>query len=61
MFNAIPSGIFNWLAILTSRTKKNAQMRIDKNYQGNTNALTKAGLAPKIFLSLKEIWKKADT
>ena len=29
--NAIPSGIFNILVKLTSRTKKNAQMIMDKN------------------------------
>ena len=29
-FNAIPSGIFYRLAKLTSRTKKNAQMKIDE-------------------------------
>ena len=30
MFNAIPSGIFYRLAKLTSRTKKNSQMKIDE-------------------------------
>ena len=35
-------------------------MRIDRRYQGHTNALTKYGLATKIFLTLEEIWKKVD-
>ena len=59
-FNAILSGIFCRLAKLTAITKKNAQMKIDERYQGHTKALLKAGLAPKIYPTLKEIWKKAD-
>ena len=59
-FNAIPSGIFYRLAKLTSRTNKNAQMKIDERYQGHAKALSKSGLAPKIHPTLKEIWKKAD-
>ena len=35
-------------------------MNIDDRYQGHTNALSKAGLDPKIYPTLKEIWKKAD-
>ena len=35
-------------------------MIIDQKYEGHTKALTKDGLAPKIFPTLKEIWKKAD-
>ena len=31
IFNAITSGILNRIARLTSRTNKNAQMRVDKN------------------------------
>ena len=52
-FNAIIRGVFNRLARISSRTKKH-QMRISKISQGHTNALTEAGLAPKIFLSLKQ-------
>ena len=59
-FNAIPSSIFYRLAKLTSRTKKNDQMKIDERYQGHVKALSKARLAPKIYPTLKEIWKKAD-
>ena len=35
-------------------------MKIDDRYQGHAKALSKAGLAPKIYPTLKEIWKKAD-
>ena len=59
-FNAILTGIFYRLVKLTSRTKKNAQMKIEERYQGPAMDLSKAGLAPKIYPTLKEIWKKAD-
>ena len=52
-FNAIPSGIFNRLAKIPSILKKNSQMRIDEKYQGNAKALTKAGLEPNTFPTLK--------
>ena len=61
MFNAIPSGIFYRIAKLNPRTNKNAQIKMDERYQGHIKALSKAGLDPKIFPTLKEIWKKADT
>ena len=51
-FNAILSGIFYRLAKMTSRTKKNSQMNIDERYQGHAKALSKAGLAPKIYPTL---------
>ena len=35
-------------------------MWIDKKYQGHANVLTKDGLAPNIFPSIKEIRKKSD-
>ena len=35
-------------------------MKIDERYKGHAKALSKAGLAPKIYPTLKEIWKKAD-
>ena len=59
-FNAIPSGIFYRIVKLASITNKNAQMNVDERYHVHTNALSKSGLAPKIFQNLKEIWKKAD-
>ena len=58
--NAIPSGIFYRLVKLTSRTKKNAKMKIYERYLWHAKALSKAGLAPKIFLTLKWIWNKTD-
>ena len=58
--NTITIGIFNRLVKLTSRTKKNAQIRIDEKYQGQAKALIKYNLAPNIFPALKEIWNKAD-
>ena len=51
--NAITSCIFNRVAKLISRTKKNAQMIINGKYQRHSKALTKAGLDPKIFPTLK--------
>ena len=59
-FNAIPSGIFYRIAKLTSRTNKNAKIKIDERYQGHAKALSKAGLAPKVYQTKNEIWKKAD-
>ena len=52
-FNAIPSGILYRLAKLKSRMKKNAQMNIYERYQGHAKALSKSGMDPKIFLTLK--------
>ena len=59
-FNTIPSGIFYRIPKLISRTKKNAQMKIYERYQGHSKALSRSGLAPKIYPTLKEIWKKSD-
>ena len=53
MFNAIPGDIFYRLVKLTSITKNNAQMIIDERYQGHDKDLSKAGLDPKVFLTLK--------
>ena len=35
-------------------------MKLDERYQGHAKALSKAGLAPKVYPTLNEIWKKAD-
>ena len=35
-------------------------MKIDEIYQGHDKALSKSGLAPKIYPTLREIWKEAD-
>ena len=51
---------FTGFAKITSRTKKNTQMNINERYQGHAKALSKAGLALKVYPTLNEIWKKAD-
>ena len=53
--NATPSGIFYRLTKLTSGAKNNAQIDIDERYQGHAKALSKSGLDPKIFPTMKEI------
>ena len=35
-------------------------MKIDERYQGHAKALSKAGLALKVYRTRNEIWKKAD-
>ena len=35
-------------------------MKIDERYQGHAKALSKARLAPKVYPTMNEIWKKAD-
>ena len=35
-------------------------MRIGREYQEHAKAFTKSGLAPNIFRSINEIWRKAD-
>ena len=35
-------------------------MKIYERYQGNSKALSKDGLALKVYPTLNEIWKKAD-
>ena len=35
-------------------------MKIDERYQGHTKALSKSGLAPKVYPTLNGFWKKAD-
>ena len=49
MLNAIPSRIEK----LTSRSKKNAQMKIDEIYKGHAKALSNSRLAPNIYPTLK--------
>ena len=52
--------MFYSLAKLTSITKKNTKTKIDERYQGQAKELSKAGMAPKIYLTMRDIWKKAD-
>ena len=35
-------------------------MKIDEIYQGHAKTLSKAGMAPKVYPTLNEIWKKSD-
>ena len=35
-------------------------MKIDEIYQEHAKALAKAGMAPKVYPTLNEIWKKSD-
>ena len=54
-FKAIPNGVLNRLAKIASRTDENS-----KRYLDHANALTRAGLGMKNFLTLKELWDNAD-
>ena len=36
-------------------------MKIYERYKGHAKALSKSGLAPEIYPTPKEIWKKVDT
>ena len=46
---AIPSGVFNPLAKLTSRRPSIQATAVDSVYPAHANALRKAGLAPHVF------------
>ena len=35
-------------------------MKIYERYEGRAKALSKVGMAPKVFLTLKEVWKITD-
>ena len=60
-FKAIPRGILNRFAKITSRMKINSLMKVNEIYPGHANALMKSGLSPKLFLSEREVWRKEDT
>ena len=49
---AIPSGVFNHLAKLTSRNPSVQAEAVDTIYPAHTNALRKAGLAPPVFRTM---------
>ena len=59
-FKAIPNGVLNRLAKLTSKTEENAKMSIKERYPDHANSLPRTGLVMKNFLSLKELWENAD-
>ena len=57
---AIPSGVLNHLAKLTSRKPSLYSEGVDKVYPYHPNALRKAGLAPPDFPTMEDLWKLLD-
>ena len=55
---AIPSGVFNRLAKLTSSKPSIRVSAVDTIYPAHANALLKAGLAPPVFPTMGELWGK---
>ena len=54
---AIPSGVFNRLAKITSRKPSLHSEGVDKVYPDQANALRKAGLAPPDLPTMGDLWK----
>ena len=57
---AIPSGVLNRLAKLTSRKPLIHSEGVDKIYPDHANTLRKAGLVPPNFLTMVDLWRKQD-
>ena len=57
---AIPSRVLKRLAKLTSRNPSIHAEAVDKIYPAHVNALRKAGLAPPVFPTMGELWRKQD-
>ena len=57
---AIPSGVLNRLAKITSRKPSIHYESVDKIYPDHANALRKAGLAPPNFPTMGDLWRKQD-
>ena len=57
---AIPSVVLNCLAKLTSMKPSIQAEVVDKIYPAHANALRKAGLAPPVFPTIGELWRKQD-
>ena len=57
---AIPSGVLNRLDKLTSRNPSIPAEAVDKIYSDQMNAFRKAGLAPPVFPTMKDLWRKQD-
>ena len=57
---AIPSGVFNCLAKLTSRKPSIRAAAVDSIYPAHAKALRKAGLAPSVFPTMGKLWEKQD-
>ena len=58
--HAIPSGVLNGLAKITSRNPSLHSEGVDKVYPDHANALPKAGLAPPDFPTMGNLWKMQD-
>ena len=54
---AVPSGVLNRPAKLTLCKPKFHSERLDSVYPDHANYLSKAGLEPPIFLTMRELWK----
>ena len=57
---AIPSGVLNRLAKLTSRNPSIQAEVVETICPAHANALRKAGLAPPIFPTIVDLWIKQD-
>ena len=57
---AIPSGVLNRLAKLTSSKPSIQSEAVDTIHPAHANALRKAGLAPPVFPTMGELWEKQD-
>ena len=57
---AIPSGVLNRLAKLTSRKPSINSEAVDKIYPDHANDLHKAGLAPPTFPTMGDLRRKQD-
>ena len=57
---AIPSGVLNRLAKLTSRNPSIQTEAVDKIYPAHANALHKAVLASPVFPTMGYLWIKQD-
>ena len=56
----IPSGVLNRVAKLTSRNPSIHAEAVDKIYPAHANALRKEGLAPPVFPTMGDLWRKQD-
>ena len=57
---AIPSGVLNCLAKLTSRNPSIHAEAVDNIYPAHANALRKASLAPPVFSTMGDLCRKQD-
>ena len=60
VFKAIPNGVTKRLATLTSKELAGDNQTIDAVYPEHTKALRHAGLAPKTFPTMNELWEEVD-